>query len=73
MRGLNRKELQDISKIRLKEATALLELGFFDGVFYLAGYFVECGLKACTAKSTKRGKFPDKRKLNPVIPTTSFS
>lgn len=60
---MDRKELQDLSKIRLKEATALLRLGLFDGAFYLAGYAVECALKACIAKGTRRGEFPDKKKV----------
>lgn len=63
MNLVNRKELQDLSKIRLKEAAALLHLGLFDGAFYLAGYAVECGLKACIAKGTRRGEFPDRRKV----------
>jgi HEPN domain-containing protein len=57
---VNRKELQDLANIRLKEATALLQLGLFDGAYYLAGYAVECGIKACIAKKTRRGDFPDK-------------
>ncbi len=60
---VDRKELQSLAKIRLKEATALLQLGFFDGAYYLAGYAVECGLKACIAKGTKRGEFPDRKKV----------
>ena len=60
---MDRKELQDLSKIRLKEATALVRLGLFDGAFYLAGYAVECALKACIAKGTRRGEFPDKKKV----------
>lgn len=47
----------------MKEANALLGLGLPDGAFYLAGYAVECALKACIAKSTRRGEFPDKRKV----------
>jgi HEPN domain-containing protein len=31
------------------------------GAYYLAGYAVECALKACIAKLTKRNEFP----LNP--------
>ena len=58
---MDRKEFQDLSKIRLKEAQALLQLGHFDGAFYLAGYSVECALKACIAKQTRRGEFPDKK------------
>jgi hypothetical protein len=41
----------------------LLQLGLFDGAFYLAGYSVECGLKACIAKGTRRGEFPDRKKV----------
>ena len=44
---VDRKDLQELSKVRLKEATALLKLGLFDGAYYLAGYAVECALKAC--------------------------
>lgn len=37
MNLVDRKELQDLSKIRLKKATAPLQLRLFDGAFYLAG------------------------------------
>jgi hypothetical protein len=60
---VNRKELQDLSTVRRKEASALLQLGLPDGAFYLAGYAVECALKACIAKGTHRGEFPDKKKV----------
>ena len=56
-------ELQELSTVRLKEAHALLERGLSDGAFYLAGYAVECALKACIAKGTLRGEFPDKKKV----------
>ena len=61
---MDRKDLQELSKIRLKEANALLQLGLFDGAFYLAGYAVECGLKACIAKETRRGEFPDRTRVS---------
>src|ERR1700693_5859100 len=60
---MDRKELQDLSRVRLKEAAALLRLGLFDGAYYLAGYAVECALKACIAKGTQRFEFPDKKKV----------
>ena len=47
---LSRKELQALSGIRLREARALARLGMNDGAYYLAGYAVECALKACIAK-----------------------
>jgi HEPN domain len=49
--------------VRLEEANALLSLGFYDGAYYLAGYAVECALKACIAKGTLRYEFPDKKKV----------
>lgn len=61
---MDRKDLQELSKIRLREASALLELGLFDGAYYLAGYAVECALKACIAKATQRGEFPDKKRVD---------
>ena len=44
--------------MRLREAKALLGIGLNDGAYYLAGYAVECGLKACIAKRTLRYDFP---------------
>jgi hypothetical protein len=35
-----------------------------DGAYYLAGYAVECALKACIAKETKRYEFPDKKRVD---------
>jgi HEPN domain-containing protein len=61
---MNRVELQALSDIRLKEARSLLDAGFPDGAYYLAGYSVECALKACIAKRTKEHDFPDKKLAN---------
>jgi HEPN domain-containing protein len=57
---VDRRDLQELSKVRLKEAKALLDLGLYDGAYYLAGYAVECALKAGIAKETRRHQFPDK-------------
>jgi HEPN domain-containing protein len=59
--SINRKELQDLAKLRLREAKALLGSNHPDGAYYLAGYAVECALKACIAKRTKRHDFPEKK------------
>jgi HEPN domain-containing protein len=61
---VDRKGLRELSTVRLKEAKALLELGFPAGAYYLAGYAVECALKACIAKKTVRHEFPDKTRVN---------
>ena len=60
---MDRKNLQELSKVRLREAKALLDQGLFDGAYYLAGYAVECAIKACIAKGTRRYEFPDKKKV----------
>ncbi len=50
-----------MARIRLKEARVLLKNKCYDGAYYLAGYAVECALKACIAKLTRRHDFPDKK------------
>ena len=40
----------------------LLAQGKYDGAYYLAGYAVECGLKACIARLTSQDDYPPKPK-----------
>jgi HEPN domain-containing protein len=61
---MDRKDLRALSRVRLSEARALLHAGLPDGAYYLAGYAVECALKACIAKETQRYEFPDKKRVN---------
>jgi hypothetical protein len=58
---LTRDDFQQLADLRLKEARALLAAELPDGAYYLAGYSVECALKACIAKRTKQHDFPDKK------------
>ena len=51
---MDRKVLQTLSILRIREAEALLSADHFSGAYYLAGYSVECGIKACIASSIKR-------------------
>lgn len=60
---MNRYDFQKLARIRLADARILLRNGRFEGCYYLSGYVVECGLKACIAKLTKRYDFPDKSSL----------
>lgn len=55
---VNRSDFQKLAKIRLEDAEALLQQGCYSGAYYLCGYIVECGLKACIAKQTKQFDFP---------------
>jgi HEPN domain-containing protein len=59
---LTRTDFQQLADIRAAEATALLAAGCWDGAYYLAGYAVECALKACVAKLTVAEEFPDKER-----------
>ena len=57
---MNRKDFQSLSRMRLDEARVLFTAGHFEGAYYLAGYAVECALKACIARKTQQYDFPDK-------------
>jgi HEPN domain-containing protein len=61
---MNRLDFQRLSELRLREAKALLVAGFPEGAYYLAGYSVECALKACIAKRTREHDFPEKDSSN---------
>lgn len=61
---MNRVDLQKLAEMRIDEALALLNAKKYSGAYYLAGYAVECGLKACIAKRTRRHGYPDKDLAN---------
>ena len=42
----------------------LLDAGCWEGAYYLAGYAIECALKACIAKRVRRHDFPDRERVN---------
>jgi hypothetical protein len=63
---INGTDLQILAEDRLKDAEVLLANGRFGAAYYLAGYAVECGLKACIAKLTKAEDFPIKNSTNTV-------
>jgi hypothetical protein len=45
----------------LEAARSLLESRHWGPAYYLAGYSVECGLKACIAHQFREHDFPDKK------------
>lgn len=61
---MNRGELQQLAELRIRDAEALLSAQQWSGAYYLAGYAVECALKACIAKLTSQYDFPDKNFVN---------
>jgi HEPN domain-containing protein len=61
---MNRADFQEIAELRVRESRALLAAGFPECAYYLAGYAVECALKACIAKRTREHDFPEKKLVN---------
>jgi hypothetical protein len=57
---VNRNDFQALAETRLADAQALLGGGQWSGAYYLAGYAVECALKASIARGTNQHDFPDK-------------
>lgn len=55
---MNRNLFQKLALERLDDAQALLSAKRYSGAYYLAGYGLECALKACIARRTKRHAFP---------------
>jgi hypothetical protein len=60
---VNRLELRQLAEDRIADAGILLAAGRWSGAYYLTGYAVECGLKACIARLTKQDEFPRDRKF----------
>ncbi len=60
---MTKEELQKLAEMRLEDAQVLLERRRPSGAYYLAGYAVECALKACIAKRTEEGNFPHSHDL----------
>jgi hypothetical protein len=61
---MNKTELETLAAIRIKEAQILLTADCYHGAYYLAGYALECTLKACIAKQIKAFDFPNKQLAN---------
>jgi hypothetical protein len=61
---MNKHELEQLAELRIKEAAHLLAAGCYQGAYYLAGYSLECLLKARIAKRVKQHDFPDKKLAN---------
>jgi len=53
-----RREFQQLARMRLKDARVLMQRGNVEGAYYLTGLAVECAVKACIARNTRRHDFP---------------
>ena len=61
---MNRRELQTLTRERVSDARVLLRAGRYSGAYYLAGYAVECALKACITRQVRQHDFPNKKLAN---------
>ncbi len=61
---MKRRDFQKIADNRLSEAEILLNNGYYNGAYYLAGYAIECAFKACIAKQIKKHTIPGKKFIN---------
>jgi hypothetical protein len=61
---MNRTDLQILAEMRVIEAQALLDAGRWAGAYYVVGYAVECGLKACAAQQFRQEEVPEKKLVN---------
>jgi hypothetical protein len=61
---MNRTDLQRIAVQHIDAAKSLLQSAHGGSAYYLAGYSVECGLKACIARRFREHDFPDRKTVN---------
>lgn len=57
----SRDTMKSIAKLRLEESKILLDKGQYNGAYYLCGFAVECGLKACIARKIKSCHFTHRK------------
>jgi HEPN domain-containing protein len=50
-----------LANLRIREAQVLFRTREYSGAYYLAGYSIECALKACIAKKFMKHEFPDRK------------
>ena len=60
---VDRAEFKKLALMRLDDARVLLKQRRYSAAYNLAGYAVECALKACLAKKARRYAFPPKPKI----------
>lgn len=57
--NVHRSQWRTLARTRLREAQVLLGAGEWSGAYYLSGYAIECGLKACAARTFSAQTIPD--------------
>jgi hypothetical protein len=54
-------DFRTIANRRIKEARILQSSAEYSGAYYLAGYAIECALKACILSKMRKYHMPDKK------------
>lgn len=67
-----RNQLNDLARLRLREAEVLFDAGLYDGCAYLCGYIVEFALKARICAHLGLEVYPDKANRPASRLTTAF-
>lgn len=61
---MNRTDLQLLAEARLADALVLMGTSRWAAAYYLLGYAIECGLKACAVRQFRQDEVPDKTIVN---------
>lgn len=64
--ALSRVELRALAELKLSDSKLLLDSASYSNAYYLAGYSVELGLKACVARQIRQDEIPDKELVGRV-------
>jgi hypothetical protein len=64
--GLKRSDLQTLSITKLDDAHILFQNKRYSSAYYLAGYCIELGLKACISRLMLADVIPDKAFVNQI-------
>lgn len=64
---MRRTDLQKHAQAKIDDAVLLIGAGRWSSAYYLAGYSIELGLKACIARQISVDTIPDKAILKDVL------
>jgi hypothetical protein len=63
---VRREDLQRVAQAKIDDAAALLKQGRASNAYYLEGYAVEIGLKACIARQISAETIPDQNFIRSI-------
>jgi HEPN domain-containing protein len=62
----DRATFQELAEMRLAEAKVLQVKGLYSGAYYLAGYAIECALKAKIAADFRENEIPELKRVQSI-------